>query len=187
MQLAEPLSVGAHTVQVQVQYQGRNYMDSKEFQVAATKMTLHLSLPAGAQVAGKTTVTLSTQGDDLPVRSVVVTLDGRSIAVAPSDSGYQFDLDTRFVWPGTHQLRVVVTDVEGNQAVLNQPLQVVVDWPFWLAAAAGVVLLVLVLVFGRFARYRFIGGTLEGALTVRNAADQRAQIVLGQVSVLSSV
>jgi VWFA-related protein len=179
VQLANPLTVGAHTVQVQVQYQSQNYMDSKEFQVAATKMTLHLSLPAGAQVAGKTTVTLSTQGDDLPVRSVVVTLDGKSIAVTSSASGYQFDLDTRFVWPGTHQLHITVTDVAGNQATLSQALQVGVDWAFWLLVLGGLLVLILLLVFGRLARYRF-GGTLEGTLTVRDAAGRTAQIALGQ-------
>ena len=161
-------------------YQGQTYTDTASFVVPATKLTLHLSLPAGAQVTGQTSFSLDTQGDDLPIRSVVATLDGKALAVSSSGSRYQLDVDTRFMLPGTHQLRIVVTDIEGNLAVLSQPLQVSLDWAFWLTLLAGLVVLAVALVALRFASYRFLGEQMEGTLTVRNAADQVAQVVLGE-------
>ncbi|HEU5375957.1 MAG TPA: hypothetical protein VFV38_10995, partial [Ktedonobacteraceae bacterium] len=110
----------------------------------------------------------------------VATLDGKALPASSSGSRYQFDVDTRFMLPGTHQLRIVVTDIEGNQAVLSQPLQVSLDWAFWLTLLAGLVVLAVALVALRFASYRFLGEQMEGTLTVRNAADQVAQVVLGE-------
>lgn len=39
------------------------------------------------------------------------------------------------------QEEIVVTDIEGNQAVLSQPIQVSLNWVFWLTLLAGLVIL----------------------------------------------
>ncbi len=176
-----PFSVGAHSVEVRVNYQGKGYADSAQFQIPATTISLRFSLPPGAQVVGATSLSLDVLGDDLPISSVAVTIDGKPFAILHG-GGPHFQLptwNTRYLLPGLYRIHITATDIQGNQASLDVAVQVGIEWPYWIGLLIQILLLVLALVALRYAYYRFLGGRLEGILTVRNAADQKAEVELG--------
>jgi VWFA-related protein len=181
LQSPTSFSVGSHVVQVQVNYQGRPYTDSATFQIAATNLSLHFSLPPGAHVSGATSLSLDVQGDDLPISSVSVTINGNPFATLHG-GGPHYQLptwNTRYLLPGAYKFHITATDIEGNRASLDLTVQVGIEWPYWIGLLIQLLLLLAALVVLRYAYYRFMGGKLEGILTVRNAADQKAEVELG--------
>jgi VWFA-related protein len=183
-------SVGKHQVQVQITYQNQTYTDPDpgdpnppSFVVPATALQLRFAPAAHAQVVGTATMTLDIEQDDLPIQRVVVTIDGKPFATLPGP-GPNFALpiwNVRFVLPGTHMVHVVATDVQGNTASLDVPLQVGVEWSFWISLLVALLLAVLLIIVLRYASFRFLGGQLEGILVVRPVtADQKAEIELGE-------
>jgi VWFA-related protein len=188
-----PFSVGTHHVQVQVTYQNTPYKDPPDpidyndqngpgvFVIPATNLSLHFSLQAGAKVSGTTSLSLDVLGDDLPISSVAVTIDGKPFATLHGN-GTHYVLpawDTRYVLPGAHKIHIAVVDIEGNKASLDLTVQVGIEWGYWISVLIWLLLLALALVVLYYAYYRFMGGKLEGILTVRNAADQKAEVELG--------
>lgn len=188
-----PFSVGTHHVQVQINYQSTVYKDPPDpidfsdqngpgvFVIPATSLSLHFSLKSGAKVSGATSLSLDVLGDDLPLSVVSVTINGKPFATLHG-SGPHFQLptwNTRYLLPGSYTFHITVTDIQGNQASLNVIVQVGIEWPYWIGLLIQLLLLVAALVVLRYAYYRFLGGRLEGILTVRNAADQRAEVELG--------
>ncbi len=176
----DSFAVGSHVVEVQVNYQGKNYTDSSTFQIPATNLNLRFSLQPGAQVVGETTMALDVLGDELPIRSVDVQIDGKAIPVTlTGGTHYQFAWNARYVLPGTHTIHIVVTDIQQNQKTLNVPVQVGIEWPYWIILLIEIALIILALVVLRYAYFRFMGGRLEGILVVRNPQDQKAEVELG--------
>lgn len=193
-----PFQVGSHHVQVEVNYQDMTYKDPPDpvnlsdpsgpgvFVIPATNFTLNFSLHKGDHVAGTTNMTLDVVGDTLPIASVNVQVDGKTIFGCSGTANcggthYQFSWSASYVLPGTHTIHIVVTDIEGNGK--NKPLdiqvQVGVEWGYWIGVLIQLLLLILAIIVLRYAYYRFLGGKLEGILTVYNAADQKADIELG--------
>ncbi len=187
-------SVGAHHVQVQITYQTTVYTDPPDpldlsnpngpgvFVIPATTFSLHFSLQAGASVSAATSLSLDVLLDDLPMRAVSVTLNGTPYATLRGD-GPHFQLptwNTRYLLPGAYRFHITATDIEGNQASLDLTVQVEPEWSYWSGVLLQVLGLLAALVVLRYASYRFLGNKLEGILTVRNAADQSAEVELGQ-------
>jgi hypothetical protein len=181
-------SVGPHKVQVQITYQNQTYTDPSPddpnppaFVVPETNLSLRFSLAPGTQVSGAVSMSLDIVDDALPMKSVTVTIDGKPF-VNPPGTGPHFTLpvwNARYVFPGTHTVHITATDVQGNTASLDVPLKVGIEWPYWIGLLIDLLLLALAFVVLRFARFRFLGGQLEGVLVVRNIADQKAEIELG--------
>ncbi len=175
-------SIGKHEVQVQVDYQGQMYTDTASFVVPKTNISLHFSLHNHAQVSGSTNLKLDVAGDDLPMKTVVIMIDGKPFATEQSAGPhYAFPAwDTRYTLPGNHTLHITAVDIAGNTAALDVTVQVGVDWFYW----GGMLLLLLVVLAAalvlRYASYRFRGSKLEGMLAVYNSAGQVAKIELGQ-------
>lgn len=188
-----PFSVGTHHVQVQINYQSTIYKDPPDpvdftdpngpgvFVIPATSLSLQFSLKSGAKVSGATNLALDVLGDDLPISAVSVTINGKLFATVHGN-GPHFQLptwNTRYLLPGSYTLHITATDIEGNQASQNVIVQVGIEWPYWIGLLIELLLLVAALVVLRYGYYRFLGGRLEGILTVRNAADQKAEVELG--------
>jgi VWFA-related protein len=188
-----PFSVGTHHVQVQVMYQNVAYKDPPDpidfsdqngpgvFVIPATNLSLHFSLKPGAQVSGATSLSVDVLNDELPISLVAVTIDSKQFAVLHG-GGPHFQLpvwNTRYLWPGTYKFHITAIDIEGNKTSLDVPVQVGIEWPYWIGLLIQLLLLVLALVVLRYAYFRFLGGKLEGILIVRNAADQKAEVELG--------
>jgi hypothetical protein len=181
LQTPGAFSVGAHIFEVKVNYQGKQYTDSSTFQIPETNLSLHFSLQPGAQVSGATNLSLDVQGDELPLSTVSVTINGKLFATLQGN-GPHFQLptwNTRYLLPGAYKIQITVIDIQGNKAVMNLTVQVGIEWPYWIVLLIEILLIVAALVVLRYAYYRFLGGRLEGILTVRNAADQKAEVELG--------
>jgi VWFA-related protein len=193
LQPETPFSVGTHHVQVQVTYQNTAYRDPPNpvdysdpngpgvFLIPATTISLHFSLQPGAKVSGATNLSLDVLGDELPLSSVSVTINGKAFATIRG-GGPHFQLptwETRYLLPGSYKIHVTASDIEGNKASLDLTVQVGIEWSYWIGLLIQLLLLAAALVVLRYAYYRFLGGKLEGILTVRNAADQKAEVELG--------
>jgi VWFA-related protein len=188
-----PFSVGTHHVQVDVTYQNVAYKDPSDpidytdpngpgvFVIPATALSLHFSLKTGAQVSGATNLSLDVLGDDLPLKSVSLSINGKTFSTLQgSGPHFQFPTwNTRYLLPGAYKLHVTATDIEGNTAALDLTVQVGLEWPYWIGLFIELLLVVIAIVALRILYYRFLGGTLEGMLVVRNAADQKAEVELG--------
>ncbi len=177
-----PFSVGTHVVKVDVNYQGQVYTDTSSFQIPSTNLTVHFSLKAGAQVTGATNLSVDVLGDDLPISSVSVTINGKLFATIQG-KGPHFDFpvwNTRYLLPGTYKIQVTAVDIQGNHAPpVNLNVQVGIEWPYWIVTLIELLLIIAALVVLRYAYYRFLGGRLEGILIVRNGSDQKAEVELG--------
>ncbi len=192
LQPQTPFSVGTHHVQVQVTYQNVAYKDPPDpidftdqngpgvFVIPATNISLHFSLKPGAQVSGATSLSVDVLGDELPINSVTVTINGKPFATLHGGPHFQLPVwNTRYLLPGAYKFHITATDIEGNKASLDVTVQVGIEWPYWITLLIQLLLLVLALVVLRYAYYRFLGGRLEGILTVRNVHDQKAEVELG--------
>ncbi len=188
-----PFTVGTHHVQVQVTYQNTTYKDPPDpidytdpngpgvFVIPSVALTLHFSLKAGAQISGATPLSLDVLNDDLPLSTVSLSINGKPFATLHgSGPHFQFPTwNTRYLLPGSYKLHVTATDIEGNTASLNLTVQVGIEWPYWITTLIELLLIIIAIVVLRYAYYRYLGGSLEGILTVRNAADQKAEVELG--------
>lgn len=181
LQTPEAFAVGKHQVQVQVDYQGQLYTDTSNFVVPATNISLHFSLHNNDQVAGSANLNLDVLGDDLPIKAVTVTIDGKSFATLHgAGPHYVFPAwNIRYTWPGKHTVQVTAIDIEGNKAALNVTVQVGIEWAYWIGLLIELLLLLAVLIVLRYLYYRFLGGKLDGMLYVYNTAGQEAKIELG--------
>jgi VWFA-related protein len=185
-------SVGTHHVQVQINYQNVVYKDPPDpidfkdpngpgvFEIVNTKLSLRFSLKSGAQVAGTTNLSVEVVGNNLP-KSVSITVNGNLLATLHgSGPNFQFSWNARYFLPGSYKLHITAIDIEGNKAPpVDVTVQVGLDWPYWIVTLIELLLIIAALVVLRYAYYRFMGGRLEGILTVRNAADQKAEVELG--------
>ncbi len=193
VQPSTPFSVGTHHVQVQVTYQNTSYKDPPDpidytdkngpgvFVVNPTNFSLHFSLQAGAKVAGMTDMTLDVLGDNLPIHSVSVKINNKPIPVVPTGgTSYQFSWNARYVLPGTYTVQITACDIEKNSQSLNVPITVEIEWSYWIGLLVDLFLIVIAVIVLRYAYFRYMGGKLEGILIVRNAADQKAEVELGQ-------
>jgi VWFA-related protein len=194
VQVPTAFSVGVHHVQVQVDYQSTIYKDPPDpidlndangpgvFVVPATNLSLHFSLKSGAQVSGTTNLAVDVLGDDLPISSVSVTINGKPYATLKGN-GPHFQLptwNTRYLLPGAYKIHITATDIEKNTASLDLTVQVGIEWPYWIISLVEAVLIILALIVLRYASFRYMGGRLEGILTVRNPQDQKAEVELGE-------
>ena len=182
LQTPGAFAVGNHQVQVQVNYQGQAYTDTANFVVPATALTLHFSLHANDQVVGSTNLALDVLGDDLPIKSVRVTIDGKPFAtIHGAGPHYVFPTwNVRYVWPGIHTIQATALDVEGNHTSMSVQVRVGIEWPYWISVLIELLLLVAVVIVLRYAYYRFLGGKLEGTLVIYNSAGQQAKILLDE-------
>lgn len=181
LQTPGAFAVGKHQVQVQVDYQGQLYTDTANFVVPKTNISLHFSLHNNDQVAGSANLKLDVLGDDLPIKAVTVTIDGKSFATLHgAGPHYTFPAwNIRYTLPGKHTLHVTAVDIEGNTAVLDVTVQVGIEWAYWIVLLIEILLLVAALIVLRYLYYRFLGGQLEGMLYVINTSGQEAKIELG--------
>lgn len=182
LQTPGAFAVGKHQVQVQVNYQGQPYTDTANFVVPSTALSLRFSLHTNDQVVGSANLGLDVLGDDLPIKLVTVTIDGKSFA-SIHGAGPHYALPTwnvRYVWPGTHTIQVTATDIEGNRTSVNVQVKVGVEWPYWIGLLIELLLLLAALIVLRYAYYRFLGGKLEGTLFIYNSAGQQARILLDE-------
>jgi len=125
-------------------------------------------------------MTLDVLGDNLPINSVVVKINGKSIlntnSVGPH---YQFSWNARYVLPGTYKVQITACDIEKNCQALNVPITVEIEWSHWIVLLIELLLVVAAVIVLRYAYFRYMGGKLEGILIVRNVADQKAEVELG--------
>jgi VWFA-related protein len=190
VQTPEAFTVGRHQVQVQISYQNQTYTDPSptdpnppSFVIPETALSLQLSLAPGTQVSGAVSMALNVVGDTLPMQIVTVTIDGKPFATLHG-TGPHFELpvwNTRYVWPGIHTIHITATDVAGNSAKppLDVQIRVGIEWGYWTGLLIDLLLIVLVVIVLRFARFRFLGSQLEGVLVVRTLDERRAEIELG--------
>ena len=181
LQTPGAFGVGKHQVQVQVDYQGQLYTDTTNFVVPATNISLNFSLHNNDQVAGSANLKLDVLGDDLPIKAVTVTIDGKPFAtLRGAGPHYAFPAwNIRYTLPGKHTIKVTAVDIEGNSAALDVTVRVGIEWPYWIGLLIEILLLVAALIVLRYLYYRFLGGKLEGMLYVYNTAGQEAKIELG--------